>query len=263
MLLHASIMSGQENIKSGIIQFTSYESNSKSVIKWSSGQAYNGVRDIKIAFSENMSCRQDMSLKTRTIFCPEENTIKIVFDELQRVLLFDYSCEPLMNTYSNSRWEYTINKTDDTKEILGFNCRRWDISFVGQSNNDLSIEAWVYEDATVPDIYWTSALYGLKLPGIFLKYTVNQNSYAPFVGDLSSYMAAEAKSVDFENNEADIFSIPADYETYDFRSEGMLGFGKAHKHYKANSKALKKAKKFPTNNIDESVRFDVDEDWDF
>ena len=76
-------MSGQENIKSGIIQFTSYESNSKSVIKWSSGQAYNGVRDIKIAFSENMSCRQDMSLKTRTIFCPEENTIKIVFDEPQ------------------------------------------------------------------------------------------------------------------------------------------------------------------------------------
>ena len=76
-------------------------------------------------------------------------------------------------------------------------------------------------------------------------------------------MATEAESVDFENNEADIFSIPTDYETYDFRSEGMLGFGKVHKHYKANSKALKKAKKFPTNNIDESVRFDVDEDWDF
>lgn len=255
----------QGNFFEGTIKYRTYESHSKVVLKFSAGQAYNGARNTKTVLKGTKAISYDESLNMYTIFDPERSKITAVFNEIQEAMEFDFDkYTSTYSAYSSARATYTTEPTDETVELLGHTCRKHLITLKPkpingvQANTVTKIECWITDDYDIYKNYWYAFLYGLELPGITLKYTVDSKGSVPIFGKMSSYVASKVVSIEEGNVSDDLFKVPDGYKLS--ISESPFKYLKL---IKKNIKALKAAKKYPTMAVDESVTFNVDEEWDF
>lgn len=241
----------------GRIQCRVFENHCKKFIKLSRGSLYNGWRSIQVDFDGNQACRYDSSLDLRTIYCPDEGVVKYVFDQIKTVAILDEACAG--DNSSSSKMPYKAQRAEESAMVQGFSCQKWKITFQN-SNAAVEVEAWVCEEMEVPEVCKLALMSGLDIPGFTVKYTMDLDTYVPLLGAMSSFVASEVDSFNASASQ-EMFDIPSDYKELDYASEGMLGSAKLPKLYKANVKALKKAKRYKQVEVDEDLRFDADEEW--
>lgn len=257
LLCLSGMLSAQTSYEEGRIQCRSFENHCKKIVKLSRGSLYNGWRSVNVDFIGNQACRYDSSLDLRTIYCPDEGVVKYVFDQIKTVAVLDKACAG--DNSSSSKLPYKAQRTEESANVQGFPCQKWKITFQN-SNAAMEVEAWVCEGVEVPEVCKLALISGLDIPGVVIKYTMDLDTYIPLLGTMSSFVASEVSSLDKVASQ-DMFDIPSDYKVLDYASEGMLGSAKLPKLYKANVKALKKAKKYSQAEVDESLRFDADDEW--
>lgn len=265
----------------GVLTYHSLENNSKSTIRISQGQAYNGVRNYEIIIKGNNMHIQDMSMHLHTIVNLDNDCVYFYSDATKRGIRYDATeyLEKQMMQYSPDYMQvasyvtiatsdqqmekvrvndYRIVKADEQREFMGMQndvyrgpiiCRTITTDF----------EVWAVPDFEIsPTIKYF--LNGIEFKGLPTKYVWDSKGQVPLVGNLSSYSANELKSITPRQVDDAEFLPPSDCEIIDKDDSGF----KRIRLVKDNTKFLKKNKMYPTDAETESdVQYKIDDEWDF
>lgn len=271
ILLLFSVSISAQTVFEGEINYRNFENNSKSVRSLSKGMAYNGARNVKVLVKGNKLHIIDESMHLNTLLLPDEGYAIVYNDLLKRGLKCSFLgyVQTYMSAYGPKTYtpgqtkNYQVKQLEETKTFNDETCEIHKgqlITSVSGSSNPATtnIEVWCSTKYTVDPVY-QYYLYGIDVPGIAMKWTIDYQAKIPFVGKMSSYVASEVKSIIPRAIDDSEMQIPSDYELKETDSAfKMLGI------YGDTKKYLKKNKMYPGDaDADTEVTYKIEEEWDF
>ena len=258
----------EDNYFEGEIAYRNFENHNKLVLKLSKGMAYNGARDVKILMKGANMHIIDESLHMHTLLLPEENKAVIYNDLLKRGQEFPFNA--YVNTYlsalsPNDRVingmtipaSSTVGNSGNVKEYMDQSCDIYS-GKISANNGGVTtdVELWISPNYSIYKSYW-AFLNGIEVPGIALKWVLDQKGSVPILGKMSSYIASEVKELTERPIADEEMQVPADYNivasTSPFKVLGL---------YKDMKKYLTKNKMYPTQQ-ESVVTYKIDDEWEF
>lgn len=269
-LMGCALLTSAQTLFEGEIKYRNFENHSKNVRKFSKGMAYNGARNVRVLIKGNRVNILDESLHLNTLILPDEDCVIIYNDLLKKGLKCSYTSytRQYMSQYGPNCYlasqtkNYNIKNNGQTKTINGEECIGYSgilETFVnGGSPTKVVIETWCSTKYKINPSYWYY-LYGLEVPGIAVKWTINSQGKVPLFGTMSSFIASEVTEIIPRQVDDSEMQIPTNYELKETNSPFKM-----LKIYSETKKYLKKNKMYPADaDEDTDVTYSIEEEWDF
>lgn len=248
----------------GEMLYVSYECQSKALIKWSKGMAYNGERTKLVRLKGEKMDIYDLSMQFHTTINADKQIVIVWSDVINKALAFDMS---YVLSYLNVLGPETnpatpsVTKTS-TMKVTGATTYKGDRLEVckGQqvfgSGGTYDVELWFSKKYIVPSVY-RYLNYGAPVDGIVKKWTYTFDSPANFLGHFYGMTATELVSLYEHKIEDSDFHLPKECNLKtNAKNSDLIKF------YKELSKKLKKMKQYPEDNY-ELAKANINERWPF
>ena len=166
-------------------------------------------------FKDNQSrveMRMGMGMSQVMIFDNKNKVMTMLMDMMGSKSAIKFTEDDIKKQkVKEDKGELSIKKTDETKEIAGYNCKKAVVT-----GKDGSFDVYYTDEITYKNGDWVSEYKGLE--GFPLQYKMTQNKLT---------MQLTAKNVSKEKVDAGIFAIPADYKLMTMEEmQKMYGGGK-------------------------------------
>ena len=257
-----------ERFFEGDIIYRNFENHNKTVIKFSSGMAYNGSRTVRVIMKGYNIHIIDESMHMHTLLLPNEDKAIIFNDLLKKGQQFPFA--EYVNNYltalsPNDRVvsgttissKSTISDTGIKKDYMGQTCSVYKGQVISNNGSSTSeVELWVSSKFDIYKSYWYF-LNDIQVPGIALKWTYDTKGKIPLFGQMSSYVASEAKEINERIVADEEMQVPENYDIVVSKSPF-----KVLSLYRAAKKYLIKNNQYPTQ-LETDVTYKIEDEWDF
>ena len=248
----------------GEMLYVSYECQSKAIIKWSKGTAYNGERTKLVKLKGNDMDIYDRSMQYHTTIKGDSRFVYVWSEVTNKALAFDISyllsylnvLGPEPNPVTPTVTKTSTMKVIGTKNYKGDNLEVCKGQQKFSSGGIYDVELWYSKRYIVPPVY-KYLNYGAPVDGIVKKWTYTFDSPANFLGHFYGMVSTELVSLyEHKVNDSD-FHLPKDCKLKtNAKNSDLIKF------YKELSKKLKKTKQYPEDNY-ELAKANINESWPF
>lgn len=254
----------------GELNYRNFENHNNAARKLSDGISYNGARNVKILIKGNKMHIIDESLHMHTLLLPDEDYAIIYSDLLKRGIRGTYRSYAMTfpnkkdsSSFSLIERNEIVKKLDVKKNIIGYDCIGYKTTIkAGEKGKESNFagenEIWLTTKYALPTEYYYY-LNNIDINGIVLKSTTRSTGKVPFIGNISSFVASEIKSIIPRYVEDSLMQVPVGYEWTDTDS-----LSKMVELYKDTKKYLKKHKMYPGDaDADSEVIYKIEDEWDY
>lgn len=247
----------------GTLVYASLEYHSAAVRRYSSGQAYNGTRELCITISGNKIHIVDKNLCIHTIMDADANMCYIYSEATKSGV--SYPLTDYRGLYSQLANDSKLNKltwaTPGKTIYKGDELETYHASITAKTegvNNTGTVELWSSKAFKVGEIM-NAAFYGADLHGLVKKWVYESKGSVPIIGTMHSIVSSELVALSEYKVDQSVFVVPEDITIVPDKADAPF---KMLKMYKAHKKALKKLGLTPVDSAEETLP-QIQNDWAF